>query len=131
MNNGGIGFPDGKSDCLKCINEECKKTCTKSIPYQKANDPLSVGYDSGNGTDWKEGTYTRVHRNIDIANAMREWMKLDLFENEEILFKNEILKKTNCSKECLICNEESNNLGMCIEYNIDEEYYPIFNGCNY
>ena len=126
MNNGGIGFPDGKSDCQKCINEECKSTCTKSVPYQKAYNPLSVGYDAGDGEDWKEGTYTRVHRNIDIVNSMREWMKLDLFENEDELFKNERLK-ANCSKECLICNEESNNLGMCITCNIDEGYYPVFN----
>ena len=126
MNNGGIGFPDGKSDCKKCINKECNNTCKKSVPYQKAYDPLSEGYDAGNKTNWKEGTYTRVHRNIDIVNAMREWMKLDLFENEDELFKNE-RQKANCSKECLICNEESNNLGMCIKCKIEEGYYPIFN----
>ena len=126
MNNGGFSFPDGKSDCNKCINEECKNSCTKSVPYQKAYNPLSIGYDPGNGTDWKEGTYTRVHRNIEIVNSMRSWMKLNLFENEDELFKYERLK-ANCTKGCLICDEESKKLGLCLYCNIDEEYYPIFN----
>ena len=28
-----FGFPDGHSDCAKCQSEECKKQCTKSVPY--------------------------------------------------------------------------------------------------
>ena len=54
--NNSNGFPDGKSDCKKCQSELCKKYCTKSFPYQKAYDPLSIGYDTGNYTNWKEGT---------------------------------------------------------------------------
>ena len=124
MNNEAVGFPDGKSDCNKCINEECKKSCTKSVPYKKAYRPLSTGYDSGDATNWKEGTYTRVHRNFEIVNAMREWMGLNLFPNENELYKYEILKG-NCPKGCLICNEESSNLDLCILCNKEEEYYPI------
>ena len=40
MKNGGSGYPDGKSDCKKCITQQCKKECTKSVPYQKAYKPL-------------------------------------------------------------------------------------------
>jgi alpha-amylase len=36
MENGGAGFPDGKSDCSKCITEECNITCTKSVPFSNA-----------------------------------------------------------------------------------------------
>ena len=93
MNNGGRGFPDGKSDCSACTGEQCKKECTKSVPYQKAYDPNSTGYDSGDGSNWKEGTYTRVHRDQQIINAMREWMGLgplnnyNLFASEKIKVK--------------------------------------------
>jgi hypothetical protein len=128
MKNGGSSYPDGKSDCKKCITEQCKKECTKSVPYQKAYKPLSTGYDSGNNsTNWKEGTYTRVHRNIDIVNAMREFMGLNIFENEDELFKYERLK-WNCPEGCLICNEESKKLNMCIYCNMEKDYYPIFTG---
>ena len=126
MDDGGNGFPDGKSDCKKCKNQKCKNECTKSVPFQKAYNPLSIGYDSGNETYWKEGTYTRVHRNIDIVNAMREWMGFEyLTENE--LYEKERLK-ANCSEGCLICNEESKNLNKCIYCNIEKGYYPIFSG---
>ena len=126
MNNGGSGFPDGKSDCKMCINQNCRKSCNKSVPYQKAYNPLSVGYDAGNNTNWKEGTYTRIHRNIDIVNAMREWMSLKPFDNEDELFKNERLK-ANCNEGCLICDQQSRTLGLCINCNNEDGYYPIFN----
>ena len=76
MNNGGRGYPDGKSDCSACTGEQCKNNCRKSVPYQKAYNPSSTGYDSGDGGNWKEGTYTRVHRDQSIVNAMRQWMGL-------------------------------------------------------
>ena len=125
MNNGAFGFPDGKSDCSKCINEQCSIDCTKSVPYQKAYNPLSTGYDSGDESNWKEGTYTRIHRNVEIVNAMRTWMGLNNFDNENSLFQSERLK-VNCPEECLICNEESKELGKCIQCNEDNGYYPIF-----
>ena len=126
MNSGGKGFPDGKSDCKKCKNELCKKECTKSVPYQKAYNPLSIGYDSGDENNWKEGTYTRIHRNIDIVNAMREWMEFEPFTENKLYEKEKL--KGECKENCLICNEESNKLNKCIYCNIDKGYYPIFNG---
>ena len=76
MNNGAAGFPDGKSDCSKCTGEQCKNNCNKSVPYQKAYDPNSSGYDTGDSGNWKEGSWTRVHRDQQIINAMRQWMGL-------------------------------------------------------
>lgn len=61
MNNGAAGFPDGQSDCDNCKGDQCS-SCTKSMKYSKAYDPNSCGYDSGDGGNWKEGVYTRVHR---------------------------------------------------------------------
>ena len=91
MNNGASGFPDGKSDCNNCKGKHCKDYCTKSMPYQKAYDPKSRGYDSGNKMNWKEGTYTRVHRDQDTINAMRRWMGLPELTEEE-LYGKEMLK---------------------------------------
>ena len=96
--NGANGFPDGKSDCSKCKNKDCKNFCTKSVPYQKAYEPLSTGYDTGNSTNWIEGSYTRVHRDLDIVNAMREWMGLDAL-SEYNLYKNERKKVYNFTDE--------------------------------
>jgi len=31
--NGANGFPDGKSDCLKCKNKDCQSSYKKSVPY--------------------------------------------------------------------------------------------------
>ena len=87
MENGGAGFPDGKSECSNCTGEQCKKNCSKSVPYQKAYDPNSTGYDTGDKTNWKEGSYTRVHRDKDIINAMRSWMGLDELSEEELYGK--------------------------------------------
>jgi alpha-amylase len=75
MNDGAQGFPDGLSDCKNCTGDQCN-SCTKSVPYQKAYDADSCGYDCGDGGNWKENTYTRVHRDQDIINAMRGWMGL-------------------------------------------------------
>jgi alpha-amylase len=91
MNNGAAGFPDGNSDCNRCTGEQCKKNCSKSVPYQKAYNPSSTGYDTGDGGNWKEGSYTRVHRDREIINAMRKWMGLESL-NDEQLFSKERLK---------------------------------------
>ena len=45
MNNGSAGFPDGNSDCSKCTGVQYKNFYTKSVPYQKAYDTSSKGYD--------------------------------------------------------------------------------------
>ena len=91
MNNGGAGFPDGGSDCSKCTGTQCKNNCNKSVPYQKAYDPNSKGYDCGSNGSWKEGTYTRVHRDQEIINAMRGWMGLKAL-NEDQLYGKERMK---------------------------------------
>ena len=84
MNNGGAGFPDGKSDCSACTGEQCKNNCSKSVPYQKAYNPSSTGYDTGDSGNWKEGTYTRVHRDQATINAMRRWMGLGELSEEQL-----------------------------------------------
>jgi len=84
MSNGGRGYPDGKSDCSRCTGDQCRNNCRKSVPYQKAYNPNSTGYDSGNSWDWKEGTYTRVHRDSQIVNAMRQWMGLSQLSDEQL-----------------------------------------------
>ena len=84
MNNGGAGFPDGKSDCSACTGTQCKQNCRKTVPYQKAYNPKSKGYDTGDGSNWKEGSYTRVHRDYATVTAMREWMGLGKISISEL-----------------------------------------------
>ena len=91
MENGGAGFPDGKSDCSSCTGEQCKNNCSKSVPYQKAYNPNSTGYDTGDKSNWKEGSYTRVHRDMATINAMRKWMGLEEL-NEQQLYGAEKVK---------------------------------------
>jgi len=74
---GAYSFPDGFSDCSRCMNETCKSTCTKSMPYSKAHDDSVCGYTVyDNNGNWLQGVYTRVHRDMDIILAMRSWMGL-------------------------------------------------------
>jgi len=75
---GAFGYPDGKSDCSRCVNDACKTGCSKSMPYSKAHDPSVCGYTVGdNSSNWVGGVYTRVHRDMDIIIAMRKWMGLN------------------------------------------------------
>jgi len=124
--NGANGFPDGKSDCSKCRTQACSSWCIKSVPYKKAYDPLSTGYDTGDSHNWIEGGYTRVHRDFDIVNAMRKWMKMDalskknLYENERKKVGNFTSEETNSEiDECSfidllnnICKIKSNDTQM-------------------
>jgi alpha-amylase len=80
MNNGAQGPPDGKSDCKNCVGDQCN-SCNKSVPYSKAYKADSCGYDCGDGGNWIEGVYTRVHRDQAIINAMRAWMGLSVEED--------------------------------------------------
>ena len=74
----GTGFPDGLSDCSNI------SSCY-SVSYIKAYDPLSIGYDTGKeNINWKDGNYSRIHRNMDIVNAMREWLTLQKLTEEEL-----------------------------------------------
>ena len=138
--NNATGFPDGKSDCSKCISINCKKNCKKNVPYEKAYNPLSKGYDSGNIENWKNGTYTRIHRDINIINAMREWMGLKVLSDNEI-YENAynctdskpyiIIETGLCSSECKaadffnqICkikNENSHKAKEDLLKNIEKE----------
>jgi len=51
MNNGAMGIPDGKSDCSKCVGDQCN-SCSKSMPYSQAFNPNSCGYDCDTGSGW-------------------------------------------------------------------------------
>ena len=121
--NGSTGIPDGNSDCRKCPSEICKLYCRKSVPYQKAYDPKSVGYDTGNSENWKEGTYTRVHRDLGIVNSMRKWLGLTTMTEDE-LYEIERLKM-DCDEKCLICNNESKIEDKCLICNKSRGFYPI------
>jgi len=82
MSNGAAGFPDGYSSCSGAPPEAGR--CI-SMEYAKAFDPNSCGYDTGNGGNWKEGAYTRVHRDRSVIMAMRKWMGLSTsVSNEQI-----------------------------------------------
>ena len=61
--NGSTSFPDGNSDCSKCLSDIYKLYCRKSVPYKKAYNSKSVGYDTGNSENWKD---TRVQRDLGI-----------------------------------------------------------------
>lgn len=41
------------------------------MPYRKAYNADSCGYDTGDNGNWVEGEFTRVHRDQDIINEMR------------------------------------------------------------
>jgi len=66
--NEAKGIPDGLSDCSLCTT-----TCNgcQTVPYQKAYNPNSCGYDTP-----QYNQYTRVHRDRSIIMAMRTWMQL-------------------------------------------------------
>jgi len=59
------GVPDGLSDCSKC-GLHCEN-CHSTLKTQAYNS-TSSGYDSG--------VFTRAHRDKQVINAMRSWMKL-------------------------------------------------------
>jgi alpha-amylase len=121
--NNSKGFPDGKSDCKKCRSDICRRYCTKSFPYSKAYKPLSQGYDTGDYSNWIEGTYTRVHRDLQIINSMREWMNLPTMTEDE-LYEGE-RRRADCNEECLICNDESKSKNMCLICDISKGFYPV------
>lgn len=71
---GEFGIPDGWSDCSTC-KFNCDK-CTQSVPYTAAYSADKCAY-SGN-------EYTRVHRDIQIINAMRHWINLSPINGSDI-----------------------------------------------
>jgi len=72
MNDGAAGIPDGRSDCANCVGDQCD-SCNKSMKYSKAHNPDVCGYTCEVDGQWQEGVYTRVHRDYDIIQAMRNW----------------------------------------------------------
>ena len=75
MDNGAMGIPDGKSDCAMCTGKHCTD-CNKSMPKSEAYDPNVCGYTCEVDGQWKEGVFTRVHRDYDIIQSMRNWQGL-------------------------------------------------------
>jgi alpha-amylase len=75
-NVGAYGFPDGNSDCNRCLTSECRSKCNKSMPYSKAHRDDVCGYTCIENGSWQQGVYTRVHRDFVIIKAMRQWMGL-------------------------------------------------------
>jgi len=69
--DGSDGFPDGKSDCKKCVGEHCNNC--KSVSFSQDYDPNVCGYTCAS---WTPHIYTRVHRDRSIIMAMRSWMGL-------------------------------------------------------
>ena len=120
------GIPDGKSEKSYCATTACLQN-VEDLPFKRAFNPHSRGYDCGDGEkDWKIGEYSRVHRDIDVINAMREWIYSTPEKNitsEELYSKDEA--KAVCDEKCLICNEESKILDKCIFCNSDDNYYPV------
>ena len=55
------------------------------MAYSKAFDADSCGYDCEVNGQWQEGVYTRVHRDMDIINAMRSWQGLSVVNGPEEL----------------------------------------------
>ena len=120
------GIPDGKSEKSFCESDSCR-LYTVDLPFKRAFNPYSKGYDCGDGeNNWIIGEYSRIHRDIDVINAMREWLYKT---NEEEITEEELytkdLEKTNCDEKCLICNEESKLLDKCIFCDSNKGYYPI------
>ena len=81
---GAYGFPDGKSDCERCTTSACRQSCSKSMPYSEASRSDVCGYTCWENGQWKEGAYTRVHRDYKIIKAMRQWMGLSTGSPTEV-----------------------------------------------
>jgi alpha-amylase len=52
MDNGAQGVPDGKSDCSKCVGDQCN-SCSKSMKYSPAYDENACGYSVQTSQGWK------------------------------------------------------------------------------
>ena len=120
------GIPDGKSEKSFCATTACLQN-TVDLPFKRAFNPHSRGYDCGNGEgNWTYGEYSRVHRDADVINAMREWMFSTPdkhLTNEELYTHDEL--KAICDEKCLICNEESKRNNKCIFCDSNNNYYPV------
>ena len=120
------GIPDGKSEKSFCASEACLQYTT-DLPFKRAFYPYSTGYDCGDENNWIIGEYSRIHRDIDIVNAMREWLFSTTAKNitSEELYAKDLAKAEGCDPKCLICNEESKKQEKCIFCDTNNNYYPI------
>ena len=73
---GAYSFPDGASDCSNCATDDCRSKCTKSMPKSQAHRDDVCGYTCVENGSWVEGVYTRVHRDLSIIKALRQFMGL-------------------------------------------------------
>jgi alpha-amylase len=55
------------------------------MPFSKAFVADACGYTCSVNGAWQEGVYTRVHRDIEIINAMRKWQGLGAANGPEDL----------------------------------------------
>lgn len=120
------GIPDGKSEKSFCATESCIKSAS-DLKFKRAFFPYSTGYDCGDSKNWTIGEYSRIHRDIDIVNAMREWLFSTPEKNitSEELYAKDLAKTEGCDPKCLICNEESKRQEKCIFCDTNNDYYPI------
>ena len=120
------GIPDGKTEKSFCSSEFCLQYKT-DLPFKRTFNPYSKGYDCGDKKNWIIGEYSRIHRDIDIINAMREWLYSTPEKNltEEELYSNDITKAEDCDEKCLICNEESKKENKCILCDSNNDYFPV------
>lgn len=136
MDNGAQGIPDGKSDCDKCVGDQCN-SCTKSMKYSKAFDDSSCGYDCEKDGQWQEGVYTRVHRDQDIINAMRQWMGLSQESDPTLLglsstcaaksqLKEEAEIKSQIKKDIFDLEEEFEKEEAELGRDVDEEEFDAY-----
>ena len=124
------GIPDGKSEKSFCSTDSCRQE-TIDVPFKRAFNPHSVGYDCGDGEEnWKEPEYSRVHRDLDVVNAMREWTFTlpdsdppAPLTDEELYTKDRL--KAECDPKCLICNDDSKREDKCIFCDSNNDYFPV------
>ena len=138
MNSGASGIPDGKSDCNNCTTDGCHTNCLKTMLYQKAYNMDSRGYDTGDSSNWIEGTYTRIHRDLDTVNEIRNYMGLLALNSTELyeVEKERAGQSEKCEEKCSLCNEDSRKKNVCIFCNekggylpIDTDQYHVFYEC--
>ena len=54
------------------------------MAYSAAYNPDECGYSVYVNGAWQQGVYTRVHRDIQIVNAMRAWMGLGSVKSADV-----------------------------------------------
>ena len=126
VGTGVSGVPDGKSESSYCSTDSCRAN-TVDLPFKRAFNPYSTGYDCGDGEEnWIFGEYSRIHRDFDVINAMREWLYYtpEMNKTDEQLYTHDKLKAV-CDEKCLICDEQSKLEDKCIFCDSNNDYFPV------